>query len=167
MVLFAVRLLLTIWGALAFRLTLGPKLAIAGVQPDLAAGLVFYLTLRRGGGFGILTGFILGLLVDVDRPEGIGITSLAWSTMALFTAWLSEAMDATDPIVAGFLLFLAVLVAESIRALCVGGPDVGRFALIWIRWSLPIAVYTGVGVPLLVAGTGAILKERRWLGGRP
>lgn len=166
MLLFVVRLLLTIWGVLAFRLTLGPKLAIAGVQPDLAAGLVFYLTLRRGGRLGILAGFFLGLLVDVDRPEGIGITSLAWSTMALFTAWLNEAMDATDPIVAGFLLFLAVLVAESIRALCVGGPDLGRFALIWIRWSLPTAVYTGIGVPLLAAGAGAILKERRWLGGR-
>ncbi len=146
---------------------MGPKLAIAGVQPDLAAALVFYLTLRRGGNFGIVAGFVLGLLVDVDRPEGIGITSLAWSTMALFTAWLSEAMDASDPIVAGFLLFLAVLVAESIRALCVGGPDVGRFAMIWIRWSLPTAAYTGLAVPILAAGAGAVLRERRWLGGRP
>ena len=52
MILFVVRLMLTIWIALAFRVTLGPRLAIAGVQPDLAAGLVFYLTLRRGAGSG-------------------------------------------------------------------------------------------------------------------
>ncbi len=71
MALFVVRLLLTTWLTLAFRMTLGPKLAIADVQPDLVAALVFYLTLRRGGRFGILAGFVLGLLVDVDHPEGI------------------------------------------------------------------------------------------------
>jgi rod shape-determining protein MreD len=167
MILFIFRLLLTVWMTLAFRLTLGPKLAIAGVQPDLMAGLVFYLTLSRGGNAGIVAGFLLGLLVDVDRPEGLGVSSLAWSTMALFTAWLREAMDASDPIVAGLLLFLSTLVAESIRALCVGGPDLGRFIMIFLRWALPTAIYTGVGVPLLVAGGRAILRERRWLGGRP
>jgi rod shape-determining protein MreD len=167
MILFCVRLLLTVWLALAFRLTLGPKIAIAGVQPDLVAGLVFYLTLSRGGTAGIVAGFVLGLLVDVDRPEGIGISSLSWSTMALFTTWLSEAMDAKDPIVAGFLLFLSMLVGESIRALCVGGLDLGHLGLIWIRWALPTALYTGIGVPLLVAAARAVLRERRWLGGRP
>ena len=75
MLLFIIRLLVTIWVVLAFRLTLGPKIAIAGVQPDLAAALVFYLTLARGPVFGILSGFVMGLLIDVDRPEGIETSS--------------------------------------------------------------------------------------------
>ncbi len=166
MVLFIARLVLTVWAVLAFRLTLGPRLAIAGVTPDLAAALVFYLTISRGASIGIIGGFVMGLLLDVDRPEGLGISSLAWSTLALATAWITEAVDASDPIVTGVLLFLVVGIAETVRALCAAGPDLSRFALIWIRWALPTALYTGIATPVIVAAAHAILKEKRWLGGR-
>ncbi|MBM3287998.1 MAG: rod shape-determining protein MreD [Candidatus Eisenbacteria bacterium] len=166
MALFVARLVLTLWAVLTFRLTLGPSLAIAGVQPDLAAALVFYIALARGATFGIIGGFLMGLLVDVDHPLGLGVSSLAWSTMSLVVSRLSEAIDTRDPVLGSFLLFLAVLLAETVKVPFIGGYDPSRFALVWLRWSLPTALYTAVAVPLLVAGAHAVMGEKRWLGGR-
>lgn len=165
MTLFILRLVLTLWVILVFRLSLAPKIAIAGVQPDLAAALVFYLTLIRGPTMGIVSGFVLGLLIDVDNPAGIGLTSLAWCTMAYVTARLASAIDLTDRLISSAMLFALVLLAETIRALVVSGVDPTRLGLIWIRWAVPTALYTAVAVPLLLAAARAILGGSRWLRG--
>ncbi|MDM7916526.1 MAG: rod shape-determining protein MreD [Candidatus Eisenbacteria bacterium] len=163
---FWLRLIVTVWVVLAFRLTLGARLAIAGVQPDLAAALVFYLALARGSAYGILGGFVLGLLIDVDRPEGVGLSSLAWCTMGYVTARISAAVDASDPIVSGALLTLLALLAETIRALALSAFDPGKFVLLWLRWGAPTALYTGIAVPLIVWAAQSILGQARWLRGR-
>jgi rod shape-determining protein MreD len=163
--LLVVRLALTVWGILLFRVSLGPKIAIAGVQPDLAAALVFYLSLIRGPTFGIVAGFAFGLLIDVDDPAGLGLTSLAWCTMAYVTARLASAIDLTDRLISSAMLFALVLLAETIRALLVSGVDPARFALLWIRWGVPTALYTALAVPLLLAAGRAILGRPRWFHG--
>jgi len=163
---FWVRLLIAVWGALIFRLTLGPRLAVLGVQPDLMAALVFYLTLARGAVPGILAGFLLGLLVDVDQPDALGLSSLAWCTMAYATARISEALESTDPVVAALLLLLVVLIGETVRCVFVAGADPGRMVVIWLRWVLPTALYTCIVAPLAVALVHGALGGSRWFGGR-
>ncbi|MBD3163366.1 MAG: rod shape-determining protein MreD [Candidatus Eisenbacteria bacterium] len=163
MVLFLVRLLLTTWAILAFRLVLGPKIAIAGVQPDLGAAFVFLLTLARGPTYGIIGGLVLGLLVDVDHPDALGLSSLAWCTLAYVTARASNAVDLGDRILAAGMLTVVVLLAESIRALALSGFQPATFLSIWVRWSLPTAVYTGIAVPILIACLRGVLGTRRWL----
>ncbi len=163
---FWVRVAVSVWAALVFRLTLGPRLAIAGVQPDLVAAIVFYLTLARGPRTGMLAGFILGLLMDVDRPEGVGLTSLAWSTMAYLTGRVSDAVEASDPLVASAVLFLVMLASETIRSILIAGLDPGRVGLIWIRWALPTAAYTAIAAPVLAAAVRSVTGESRWFGAR-
>lgn len=163
MALFLVRLLLATLAVLGFRLVLGPKIAIAGVQPDLGAALVFLLALARGPTFGILGGFFLGLLVDVDRPDALGLSSLAWCTMAYATARAASAVDLGDRVLSAGMLAVMVLLAETIRALAVSGLQLETFASIWLRWAVPTAVYTGVAVPILIACLRAVLGVRRWL----
>lgn len=165
MLLFIIRLVVTIWAVLAFRLTLGPKIAIAGVQPDLAAALVFYLALARGPVFGIVSGFVMGLLIDVDRPEGIGLSSLAWSTLAFITTRIATTVDLKDRLVSSIVLAILVFLAEAIRAFVLSGIDLREFGLLLVRWALPTAVYTGIAVPILTGAIMAILKQTRWLRG--
>lgn len=162
---FALRLIVAIYAALAFRLTVGASISIAGVQPDLMAAIVFYLTLERGAPFGIAMGFILGLLVDVDRPELLGLTSLAWATLAYLTTRLREAVEASDPVVAAALLFIVVLASESIRSLVVAGFDPVRLGLTWIRWALPTAAYTAVAIPILIWILRDLIGLPRWFRG--
>ncbi len=162
---FALRLALAVYAALAFRLTIGAGIAIAGVQPDLMAAIVFYLTLAKGAPFGIVIGFFLGLLVDVDRPELLGVTSLSWATLAYLTTRLKEAVEASDPVVAAALLFLVVLAAETIRSVVVGGFDPLGVGLIWIRWALPTAAYTAVTVPILLWLLNDLIGLPRWFRG--
>jgi rod shape-determining protein MreD len=163
---FVARLLLTIWAVLAFRITLGPKIAIGGVQPDLVAALVFYLTVGRGPTVGILGGFVLGLLVDIERPQQMGLSSLVWSTMALATARASSAVDLSDRILSGVVLFFAVLLAESVRACILGAGNPGEIALLWVRWALPVAFMTAIAAPLVTAAASSVLGDSRWLRGR-
>jgi rod shape-determining protein MreD len=162
-ILFIIRLLVTLWVVLVFRLTLGPKLAIAGVQPDLAAALVFYLTIARGPIFGILSGFVLGLLIDVDRPEGIGLSSLAWATLAFVTSRIGSALDLEDRIISSVVLGILVFMAEVIRAFVLSGIDLKEFLLLSVRWALPTAGYTAVAVPLFVLAVQTVLGSKRWL----
>ncbi len=164
---FWIRVVATVWATLVFRLTVGPRIAIAGVQPDLVAAIVFYLTLARGTRTGIITGFILGLLIDVDRPEGVGITSLAWATMAYLTGRISEAVEASDSVVAAAVLFLVMLASETIRSILIAGPDLSRVGLIWIRWGIPTSLYTAIGAPILAAAFRSLTGEARWFGARP
>lgn len=163
---FWVRLALAILAALVFRVTLGSRIAIAGVQPDLLAAVVFSVTLARGAVFGVVSGFVLGLLADVDHPNALGLSSLAWCTMAYATARISDALEASDPVVASALLTLAVLVAETIRALVVSLGDPAGIGLIWIRWALPTALYTGIAAPLIAGAARKIFGGSRWFGGR-
>jgi rod shape-determining protein MreD len=163
---FWVRLVVSVWAALVFRLTIGPRLAIAGVEPDLVAAIVFYLTLARGVRMGIIAGFVLGLLVDVDRPEGVGLTSLAWATMGYLTGRVSEAVEASDPIVAAAVLFVVMLAAETIRSILIAGLDPGRVGLIWIRWGVPTALYTAIAAPILTSAFRSLTGETRWFGAR-
>jgi len=163
MILFITRLAVTAWAILIFRVTLAPHIAIAGVQPDLMAGLVFYLTLARGPTTGILAGFVLGLLDDVDQVTGLGVSSLAWCTMAWATSAAREAIDTSDAIVSAALLLAAVLLAELIRGICLAGFDAGRLLVLCFRWALPTALYTGVATPLLAMAIRAMLREKRWL----
>ncbi len=160
------RLALSVLAALVFRVALGAKLAIAGVQPDLLAAVLFSVTLARGPVFGIIAGFVLGLLVDIDRPAGLGLTSLAWCTMAYVTARISDAVEASDPIVASALLMLVVLIAETIRAVVISLGDPAGVGLIWVRWALPTAVYTGIAAPLIAGAARRIFGWSRWFGGR-
>jgi rod shape-determining protein MreD len=163
---FWARFVLAIFAALIFRVTLGAKLSIAGVQPDLLAAVLFSVTLARGAVFGVLAGFALGLLVDVDRPGGLGITSLAWCTMAYVTARISDAVEASDPIVASALLLLVVLISETVRALLVSLGDFGNLGLIWLRWALPTALYTAIAAPLIAGAARRVFGWSRWFGGR-
>lgn len=162
---FIVRLIVAVYAALAFRLTVGASIAIAGVQPDLVAAIVFYLTLTRGAPFGIGMGFLLGLLVDVDRPQLLGVTSLAWATLGYLTTRLKEAVEASDPVVAAALLFIVVLAAETVRSLVVAGLDPVDLGLIWVRWALPTAAYTAVAVPILIWVLHDLIGLPRWFRG--
>jgi rod shape-determining protein MreD len=163
---FWARLVVSVWGALVFRLTIGPRLAIAGVQPDLVAAIVFYLTIARGARVGIVAGFVLGLLIDVDRPESVGMSSLAWSTMAYLAGRISDAVETSDPVVASAMLFVAMLAVETIRSILIAGFEPARIGLIWIRWGAPTALYTAVAAPVLAAAIHSVIGDSRWFGAR-
>jgi hypothetical protein len=85
--------------------------------------------------------------------------------MAYVASRLASAIDLTDRLISSALLFVLVLLAETIRALVISGIDPARFGLIWIRWGVPSALYTAVAVPLLLAAARAIFGGTRWLRG--
>ena len=142
-----------------------PKIQIAGIRPDLILGLVFILALQQGPGWGIWSGFVLGLLVGVEQPAGIGVESMALSLAGLTAALGSHSLDRHNPLVQVFMLLTAALVAETVRVVWMAGANPGAIPALWMRWALPGAVYTALALPLIASGAARLLGRRDWLFG--
>jgi hypothetical protein len=106
------------------------------------------------------------LLVDIERPQDLGLSSLSWATMALAAARVSTSVDLSDRILSSVMLFFAVLLAEVVRAIVVGAANPGEIPLLLVRWALPIALYTAIAAPLIAGAVKMVLGESRWLRGR-
>jgi len=142
-----------------------PRIQIAGVGPDLLLGLVFILALQQGPLWGIWTGFVLGLLVAVEQPAGLGVESMALSLAGLTAALGSNSLDRHNPLVQVFMLLLAALVAETVRVIWMAGSHPGSIPELWLRWAVPGAFYTALALPLLASGVARLLGRRDWLFG--
>jgi rod shape-determining protein MreD len=158
------------WGVSVFLLlilqaTWMPHLRIAGIGPDLFLGVVFVWALRRGMNWGAWTGFVLGLLIAVEDPAGLGIESLALALAGMLVGRGARSLDKTNPLVLLVLLFASSLVAETVRALGMAGKDLGAMPLLWVRLALPSALYTTLCLPLLAWLAIQILGRRDWLTG--
>jgi rod shape-determining protein MreD len=162
---FVVRWATAVFFLLMLQVTWVSKLRIAGVGPDLFLGVVFVLALRRGVGWGVWTGFVLGLLIGVEQPAGLGLESLALCLAGLVVGRGARSLDRTNPLVMVVLLLASSLTAETVRVFAMAGKDVGAVPLLFCRWALPGAIYTMLFLPLLAWVVIQILGRRDWLTG--
>lgn len=157
---------LVVFLLLASMATWVPRIRIAGIVPDLMAGVVLVLALRKGATWGAWTGVVLGLLIGVEQPEMLGRDALALACAGLMVGRSSTGLDRHNPLVATGLLFFAVLLADAVRLLWLAdGP--GEYALLWLRWALPAAVYTTLVVPLLAWAGCRLAGLRGWMPDAP
>jgi len=149
MSIFILRGLVAVFLALVSMATWVPRIRIAGVAPDLLLALTLVPAITRGPAWGAWTGFGLGLLVAVEQPRVFGSESLALALAGIAVARLARSLDRHNPVVLVFLLFIASLIAESVRALFLAGGSPWQAILLWFRYGLPGAVYTALVVPAL------------------
>ncbi len=148
------RIAVAVFVVLVAQGTWVPRISWLGWQPDLLLGVVFFVSLKKGLHWGVWTGFIIGLLVDIEQPERLGLHSLAYVLSAFGIERWSKNFDRSSPIVVGILFFLIALGTETIR-----GFALSESLLQWLigifRWYLPGALYT----LLWVGGTSWILSR--------
>jgi rod shape-determining protein MreD len=126
-----------------------PRIAIAGIRPDLTVLLVVLAGLRGGPITGTLAGFFLGLLQDLLVPETLGMNALAKAIIGWQSGKLSGQLAIDGPPLYLGLISAAVLVHDFIYLLCFTHFDLGRFFAMFFTHAIPTAVYTGLFAGLM------------------
>ena len=158
-----VRMALLAFVLLISQTTWLPRIAVFGVIPDLFVGFVFYITLRRGASWGLWTAFFLGLLIDVEDPQRLGLHSLAYCVVVLAVdRWLRN-FDRTSPIVLFVLFFVVTLISELIRTIWFVSGAPLPFITGLFRWGIPSAIYTVLCVSLVSWFVSKVLGWKSWV----
>lgn len=140
------------------QVALVPRIAIAGIRPDLTVLLVVLAGLRGGPITGTLAGFLLGLLQDLLVPETLGMNALAKSIIGWQAGKLSGQLALEGPPLYLGLAAAAVLVHDFVYLLCFTRLDLGRFFVTFFTHAIPTAVYTGI-VAALMAMLVLVLQQ--------
>lgn len=138
------RLALLALMTLIAQVALVPRIAIAGIRPDLTVLLVVLAGLRGGPITGTLVGFFLGLFQDLLVPETMGMNALAKSIVGWQAGKLSGQLALEGPPLYLGLVSAAVLVHDFIYLLCLTRLDLGRFFVTFFTHAIPTAIYTGI-----------------------
>lgn len=134
-----------------------------GLQPDLLLGMVFYVALKKGLHWGVWTGFAIGLLVDLEQPERLGLHAFAYVLTALAVERWSKNFDRSSPIVVGVLLFLVAVLSETIRLFAfTNGGWIAHLVGIF-RFTFPNAIYTTLFLALTSWTLSRLLGWKDWV----
>ena len=147
--------------ALLLQVTLGPKLAILGVQPSILMTVFVMFSLNMGSLASIWTGFAIGLVLDVYLPGVPGGFSLAMAIVGYLVGLVEERRVHTEYVTRVFILGVACILHDAIWFL------VGRHALhdlgpFLLRSSAPSGLYTMIVGAGIFALKPAARMERRW-----
>ncbi len=131
--------------ALAVQGVLGPRLAIADVQPDFVFLALYVLALKTGSLPAIYVGFLVGLCQDLYSPALLGQNALCKSILGWFCGLFNERMMSTDPLMKAVILVIAFLVHDlvfwSVDAAVTGAAPLSLFVELGLR-ALPRALYS-------------------------
>jgi rod shape-determining protein MreD len=137
--------------------TFMPHLRIWGVFPDLPLLIVVSWSLLRGGGKGVVWGFIAGIAVDLFSGAPFGAAALALIAVALLSGLGAITVYRTHIALPLLTVFLVTIVYDLIFLLVV---RVSGQTVAWLdglfRVILPSAVLNTVLMPL-------VFGVMRWL----
>ena len=117
------RIALLVVAIVFFQTGVISELPVLGVSIDLSPLLVAFVGLLCGSMLGAITGFAVGLLVDLALVQTLGITSLIFTLTGYWSGRLREARDpqaALIPLLVGAAASGASLVGYSLMEFLLG-----------------------------------------------
>ncbi len=137
---------------------LAPEIEILGARPDFLVLVVAYASLVLGARPATIIGFVIGLVVDAEVPEYLGLHALALSIVGYTTAGAWEHLVRGSLFVQFAVLFCAVLVHDFIYYLIYYRNHLDMFVRFLARFSLLGSFYTALFVVLIFA----LARAQRW-----
>lgn len=139
------------------------ELPVLGVSVDVSPLLVAFVGLLCGSTIGALTGFSVGLLVDLALVQTLGISSLMFTVIGYGCGRLRELRDpqgSLTPLLVGAAAAAAAMVGYSIIEFLLGVDAP-------VSWQLLRQIMIGVLVDTAVALPIWALVRRSLIGGLP
>jgi len=134
--------------ALFLEPTVGARLARFGGTPRLLLGVVVYFSLLKGGTAGTLFGLLLGLVADLTSLHTTGLNMLSFSICGFMVGQTWEHMYKDNALTQAMILFLVVLLHESILYMVVTKLDLGAYFPYLLRFAVPNGIATAIVFPL-------------------
>lgn len=127
---------------IVLQLTLIPYLALASITPELPILFVIYLGARRGPYYGVIAGFVIGLILDGLSTGFLGLSSMTYSLVG-FLAGKVFFWDVALPLGRWALAsVVGVLFWSTIFTYVYTLGDAPPFVVMLLRQALPKAGYT-------------------------
>ena len=123
-----------------------------GVRIDIALIVLVLMAIRRGSRFGIVAGFLLGILVDASAPGYMGASSVGFAIVGFASGSFGDTMYMDQTLARGVFVFAAVIVFDIIFGLLSRGIASPFFLSAF--FTIASALLSG-----LVAGTAAALTR--------
>lgn len=121
-----------------------PEIEIAGARPDFLVLVVAYAGLIMGARPATIMGFIIGLVVDSEQPEYLGLHALALSIVGFGCAIAWEHLVRGSVFVQMSLIFGAALAHDVVFYIVYYRNHVDMFWGFLVRFGLLGAAYTAV-----------------------
>ncbi len=139
---------------IAARIWLLDLHVFGGARIDIALIALSLTAISRGATFGMLAGFLLGVVVDAMNPAWMGATSVGYTVVGFFSGSFGQTIYVDRTAARAVLVFGSVLLFDTIFGLL----SVGIAHPFWrhVAASLASAILTG-------ATAGAITWIRRHL----
>ncbi len=153
-----VRNILIIALVLLVQSTLTSRFAIFGIQPDMVLILLFLLVYVSGPAESIAYGFLIGFLQDVYTPEYLGANAFSMSLVAFLLDISRDRFTIENYPVRTLVGFLACIIHDIVYLSFYTKFDSGMMADLFIRESLPGAVYTSALLLTLIAAWDWLTK---------
>ena len=106
-----------------FQIGVVSEVPVFGVSADLSPLLVAFVGLLCGSTVGAITGFAVGLLVDLALVQTLGVTSLTLTVVGYWSGRLREVRDpqaALTPLLVGAAASAAAMVGYSLVQFLLG-----------------------------------------------
>src|SRR5215210_692170 len=147
--------------AIALQLTFLTRLGLPGATPDLVLVAVVALALAHGPGFGLVTGFAAGLMVDLVPPADheIGRWALVLALLG-YAAGMARSENRRSAFVP--VLVVAVAAGASVLLYAAVGAVIDDPQVTWVAVSalVPSAVlYAVVLSPFVVSAVLALVRR--------
>ncbi len=136
-------------GALILDAALAPEIEILGARPDFLVLALVYGGLGIGVSISIIAGFLMGLMVDSELPEYLGLNALALSITAFVSASVLDRLVKSQVLVQCSVIFGATLLRDTIFYTIYYRGNLDIFGHFVLRYSLVGAGYT-VAIGLLI-----------------
>jgi rod shape-determining protein MreD len=144
--------------------SVAPEIEILGSRPDFLVLVVAYAGMVLGARPATILGFIVGLVVDSEQPEYLGLHALALSAVGFACAFAWEHLVKGSVFVQMSLLFGAALAHDLIFYVVYYRNHVDMFGRFILRFGFIGAVYTAV-LALLLYVLARALGWRAIVGG--
>ncbi len=117
--------------------------SVFGIKPNLFLIFLFFICIQEGSFVGVLTGFIIGLSVDVYTPQHIGTGSFIKSILGYFLGFFDHKVIRLEDRYKVLILFAATLIHEIVVLLFRSESSETIFTLLF-TFILPSSLYTSL-----------------------
>jgi len=146
-----------------FQSLFSGMVSIMGVNFDLPIIILVYVALTRGSTYGMVFGFLIGLLLDVFTPQTLGWGALVKCLIGFTVGSFKDNLYLESIYSKGGVIFFALILNDFLYYIFATGINSFTFRILTHN-SLPSAFYTSVGGTLIFWGISRIRGERLSLG---
>ena len=134
-----------------FQSLLSGVVTIIGIKFDLAIVILVYVALNRGPNYGMVFGFLIGLLLDIFTPQTLGWGAFVKCLIGFTVGSFKDNLYLESLYSKGGVIFFALMVNDFLYYIFANGVNASTFRIL-SHISVPSALYTSiVGVLIFLA----------------